>query len=280
MNLEPIKNQLLPGLDFAAYRALPGYSGSTVRVIERSPLACKHRLESPITSNALTTGSSVHTVIETRGAFLDALAVYPGAVRRGKEWDAFQADNAGRAIVKADEAEQLQSIWASVSAHPGATRYLNAPGESELSMTWADPGTGLPRRGRIDKLCRLDGRAVLVDWKTTADSSPEGFARSFVKYGYGEQLADYRHAYELITGEVCDVVVVAIETRAPYEVAVYTVGDEILAQGLADAGRHLNQFFHALTTDTWAPRVPVEEPLLLPAWATRSDDDDDFGLEA
>jgi hypothetical protein len=45
--------------------------------------------------------------------------------------------------------------------------------------------------GRLDRICRVDGRLALVDWKTSNGIWPEYFM----------QIAAYRHAYEEQTGE-------------------------------------------------------------------------------
>lgn len=270
-------NQLLHGIPFAEYRNLEGVSVTALKRLGRSPLSYHYFTTAAFDSPSLGLGRAIHSAVLEPDLYTREFAAYDG-IRRGKEWDAFRQANLGLSVIKAEEAETVEAIRNAVMAHEGADRYLRAPGESEVSLQWTDSATGLACRARLDRLAEINGEMVIVDLKSCRDSSPEGFGRAFHSLGYAEQLASYQYGFEVVTGLRARVVVIAVETTAPHEVAVYTIGNEIICMGLQSYFDHIHLLAHCREVG-YPAAVPNEQPLTLPVWATRSDEDLDY-LEA
>lgn len=86
------------------------------------------REESP----AFDVGSYFHTgVLEPHRLKMDCI-VYPGKVRRGKDWDKFKAKNKGKAIVTQAQKDQALGLVRAVKDSPVAQEYLD--GKAEVSL--------------------------------------------------------------------------------------------------------------------------------------------------
>lgn len=171
---------------------------------------------------------------------------------------------AGRTpILNHDYRAALQMAKA-VKRHPTAGP-LFVGGEVEHSFYWVDDATGVTRRARADYL-RPD---CFVDLKTTADASPEGFAKSVANFGYDMQADAYITGHETLTGDRIPFYFVAVEKAAPHLVAVYELDDVSLAVGHARNAEALALFAQCESDQSW-PGYPLGvTPLSSPAWHTR-----------
>lgn len=215
-------------------------------------------------------------------------AVYPGKVRRGKEWEAFEAQHAGelialahewaavepllsaRQIMTSAELEVARRMAAAVHAHPEAHALLTG-GKAEVPIFWQDAKTGVDCKGRIDYLA--PGR--IVDLKTTADVSPWAFSRQAARLLMHLQLAFYADGWQTSTSSEAspDVYVVAVESEPPFDVAVYRITDETLAAGREEYRRLLRRLVECVETDTWPGVAPGIVDFMLPSWAVAGGDE-------
>ena len=267
---------LTPGIPFADYLALPGLSISNLKVLRESPLKYLHNLTAPRTETAaLALGTAAHTAILEPRKFNPA--VFTGATRRGKEWDAFLAAHAGEIILKQDDLDLVEGMRNSVRSYGPAMRYL-VDGQAELTMQWADPATGRKCRGRIDWLTAIDGRPVIVDLKTTRSAKPFAFGGQAAKLGYHLQLAYYFDGFTAITGETPAMKIIAVESSAPFEPAVFSIPEDMILQGREEYQQLLQRLAECEETNNWPPALETESDLSLPTWAYGSEDDDVSGL--
>jgi exodeoxyribonuclease VIII len=93
----------------------------------------------------------------------------------------------GAVFLKAADYDTCLAVRDAVAAHPIAKALLDGP--TERSAVWRDKETGALCKARFDQL--TNGVPALTDLKTTADASPEAFARSIYRYGYYLQAAHY-----------------------------------------------------------------------------------------
>lgn len=114
---------------------------------------------------------------------------------------------------------------------------------------------GVLCKGQADVL----GDDFITDLKTTSDASSYGFSRSVYNYGYHVQSAFY---CELFGRR--DFYFVAIETDAPYAVAVYKMSDEYLDLGRKLVEKYLNIYKQCRASDIWPSYE--NSVLSLPAW--------------
>lgn len=272
-------------LPFPDYCAVPGVNWSTLSKMRASPAHYRHALthSRPPTPDQAT-GSAVHTLVLEPGEFATRYAIYQGeGTRASKEYRAFVADVAkDREVLKFGEYEEVSAMAAAVDQHPAAGPLFTS-GWAERSFQWADPATGLQCKGRTDWLA-FDGlvsgdagqpdrqRVILVDLKTARSSDPREFGRSAASYGYHLQLAHYRAGLRANGIEVSQVLIVVVESSAPYDVCVYEVTDDQLARADAEVAALLARVKECRDSDHWPGRSDEITPLDLPSWVMGSDD--------
>jgi len=135
----------------------------------------------------------------------------------------------GTTIISREVWEDCQGMAASVRKHPIASRMLEV-GDAERVFRQRVKDEPFYRQSRMDFVADIgSGGIVLVDLKTTDDLST--FARKAWKFGYPEQLAFYKDLFCRTTGNTpgqIDVLIVAVEKKAPYKVAVANLPHSIL----------------------------------------------------
>lgn len=196
------------------------------------------------------------------------VAVWDGKVRRGKEWDAFQAEHAGCIIATAAEVEAALTMAEAVRNHPVAASYLQH-GMAEATLLWEMGSRKC--KGRVDWLDQSTD--TIVDLKTAAEIDPRSFGRAVLRYATDLQLAFYADGYTAITGRTPRVVVIAVESKPPHDVIVYRVPDSVIARGRAEYWRLLDLLTTCEASGQWPGQAADEVELELPVWATVADEE-------
>ena len=261
-----------PPVTFADYIALPGINWSSLRNLrDGSPLHYRHALthERPDTV-ALRNGRAVHTAILEPDRIGEDLVVFPGARRAGKDWDAFEAENTGRTIVKPNEYADIIATRDAVRGHHLAAPYLGT-GVREYTIQWTDKATGLLCKARPDWLTMSADGLVLVDLKTARAIDEGGFGRQAQRLGYPCQLAHYAAGLAAIGLPVSKIVFVIVESKAPHDVGVLVMTDEQRKNATAEVADLLGRVAHCHLTDQWPGRYAAESPLVLPDYLALGD---------
>ncbi len=258
--VEPLPNTLSQPLRY-----------SVLKLMDKSPAHARHAMlrSGSEQSLAMRLGSGAHALLlgggevrissglssEGVSACIKAIRAgedvrqYPGAVRRGKEWDKFSATNEGATIVLQKDYEQAKSIVDqeaagvvlvskeqhdrahaianAIKANEVAQRVLFAPkAECEKRIDWTWNG----RAWRSTPDARMF--RVLAELKTTRCAQPDVFRWDVQRMGYHAQLAIYRHAIEQAEGwKPRDVYLFAVETTPPYVVVPYKLSERSLEHG-------------------------------------------------
>ena len=268
-------------VDFSDYSRIKAYNGSSVVNMMRSPLFYKWCKDNPdVPTPAKKLGTFTHTMILEPNRVGD-FVVYGDAkdqkVRQGKVWEEFQKLHEGRTIITRKERDAMVGVAVAVRKNPRVADLLRN-GRSELSMVWKDLELKVLCKGRIDYL-REDGRPVIVDLKTTRDSRPFQFGNQAFRLGYHIKLAMYQDGYHALTGELAQVKIIAVESKPPYETAVYNVPSDVLQQGAEDKLRLMRKILECEAEDKWPGANEEEANLSLPSYAyTESDDLADLEL--
>ena len=127
-------------------------------------------------------------------------------------------------------------------------------GQSEVTMLWHQ--YDVPCKARIDY---LTGSAIL-DVKTCADASPEGFARQIATFQYHVQAAHYANGFREVVGWDLDrFVFIAVESEAPYAVGCYTLDARSLQSGRILIERAAEAYRRALTMEPAAAAAYADE---------------------
>lgn len=265
--VENDRGRIVAGVPYEVYSKLPGENVSKLKELRRSPLHYRHACDNPREpSKAMVLGTAAHCATLEPERFGAEFAVYGGAVRRGKEWDAFSADAQvrGLTVITADERDTALAIAAAVRACPEAMKYL-ATGHPEVSMEWTRNGHKC--RGRVDWLTTLDGADVVVGLKTSRDCRPREFGRQSADLAYHWQWAFYKDGFEAITGRTPYMVEIVVESAAPHAVAVYIIGEAVMTQGRDEYEAALEELAECRASGVWPGPVQGEQELVLPDWA-------------
>jgi hypothetical protein len=194
---------------------------SHLKAYGRSPAHGRHaRLASrDDPSIAMERGTAVHAIL-----FGDKRVVcYPGAVRRGKEYDAFALQHAGAEILGKTEYDKANRMADAVRACKLAEPLLNGVREDTLLFNW------------MGKACRatpdVRGPDYLTELKTSQSSDPAKFLWQARRFAYHAQMKMQEIGCEMMRIKIRDHWIVCVESEAPHPVTVFHVEPEALEEG-------------------------------------------------
>jgi hypothetical protein len=219
-------------------------------------------------TKALLTGQAVHAAILEPHKFHEDFTIMPafnGRTNDGKDQKAlWLASNGGKTVIDIETYELAMRLRDKVHGHKAAAELLRI-GKAEQTIFFDEPESGAACKCRPDFLTS-DG--IIVDLKTTMDASPEAFGRSAFKYRYHVQAAFYSHGFELDRGYSPEAFVfIAVETSAPFEVAVYHADDNIVSLGRDTYMPELHRYAACARTGKWPGYGEGIQMLNLPGYA-------------
>lgn len=259
------------------YLSLPGLSISRLKELRRSPQHYLYRMKVPRESAAMRLGTAAHCAVLEPERFDEQFAVWDRRTdggklspRRGRVWEAFEREHAGRTIITDAEAELVEAIRHAVHTHPATGRYLWT-GDPEVTMQWELGNRTC--KGRVDWLTTDAHRPVLVGLKTARDCRPFIFGAQAARLGYHLQWAFYHDGYAAIQGVEPRLVEIVVESDPPHAVAVYSIPRDIIDQGRDEYRNLLAQLDECTAAQRFPGPCDVEQELSLPTWVYRTDDD-------
>lgn len=216
---------------------------SNLKRLALSPAHYAHAISSwSPSARAMTIGNAAHSIV--LGG--KNVVVYPGKVRRGKEWDAFQLEHSSALILSRSEHAATIGCVESIRSNALAMRMLEGEREAELPM-WRLSGRWCG--GRPD----VRGRTHLTELKTSYTSHPLWFVRHGIRMAYHGQLAWYRDGVEEVTGEQLACCIVAVETKAPYVVTCMQLTDRAVVAGQKQNRLWFEQLLACEAAGEWPP---------------------------
>ncbi|WP_424859336.1 PD-(D/E)XK nuclease-like domain-containing protein [Tepidimonas sp. HKU77] len=259
------------------YHAHPAVGHSGLVRIMRSPAHFREFVtNSPEPTPAMLFGTAVHAAILEPDSFARDYVVAPKFDRRTKEGkaaaEAWEAENAGKTALTAEQMEAVNKMVANVRNHAGAANLLGC-GLAEMSGFWVDQETGIECKCRPDWLVTMEERpewvTAIIDVKTCVDASADGFSRAIATLGYDVQVAFYQDGIKAITGKTLPFYFIAVEKDAPYAVACYKASDEVIEIGRAKYRAALQLLKWCRDNDRWPGYQPNGEieTITLPRWA-------------
>lgn len=265
----------MPADQYHAHYAV-GHSG-LLRIMRSPAHYTEYISNPPAPTPAMMFGTAFHTALLEPERFADTFVVTPKFDRRTKEGkaavEAWEAGNAGKTPLTADQMVAIEKMVANIKSHTGAAKLL-ANGLAEMSGFWIDPETGIECKCRPDFLV-MDGQAVtgIVDVKTCCDASAEGFARAIATLGYDMQAAFYQEGFEALAGRTVPFYFIAVEKDAPHAVAAYKASDEVIEVGRSKYRAALQLLRWCKDNDRWPAYQPNGEieTINLPRWAANFD---------
>lgn len=188
---------IFPDMPQADYHRLDATSRSDLLALMRSPAYYQWRLEHPQPETpAMRIGTAIHTAILEPDRFARDYAVGPDVklnTKAGKEqWADFaQAHPDDVILLRAHEGAQVHAIADAVRKSSAASKLLQGGGETETTVVWEDPATGVICRARPDRWFKSERGHVVLDLKSTRDAEPRAFRNQIARAKYDLQLAFY-----------------------------------------------------------------------------------------
>lgn len=224
-------------------------------------------------------GNAAHDMLLLSDRWPECYHVLPAdfnanATKAQADWHAEReaAREAGKVILKADEAETVRAMAASLRANAFAAAALSN-GESEVTLVWQDPETGVWLRARPDFLPHK--RLIVPDLKTAADGSPRAFARQIANFGYAQSAALYSDGIKAIYGaHPSNWLHVVLEKEPPHVVSLYELPGEDIERGRWLNRKAIRVFADCLSRDRWPGYADEPVQIGLPGWERKTIDDD------
>ena len=195
---------------------------SHLRAYGRSPAHGRHARIAPKGDEtlAMERGTAVHAILFGTKKVIG----YPGATRRGKEYDAFVAGHPDHEILSMKEYDKAMRMADAVTTCQLAEPLLRGVTEETLLFDWM----GLKCRATPD----VRGAGFLTELKTSQSSDPNKFLWHARRMHYHAQMRFQEYACERSRVErVKDRWIVCVEADAPHPVTVFHVEPEALEEG-------------------------------------------------
>lgn len=236
------------------YRQHEGISRSALWKMRESPEKAKWAWDHPEPPTpALLFGQAVHKLLLEPETFDDEFAVAPNIDRRTKDgkaaYNAFCEALGDRAIITPDQFQTAVEMRNTAIHAPFVAKLLK--GEHEKPISWLDDLTGETCKIRLDVLSEIDGRPLIVDYKSTQDASTDGFMRHAINLGYDFQAAMYCEGVEKVTGKKPIFVFIPQEKTAPYAVNILQADDLFLKRGYEIYRELLGIYHECKTSGNW-----------------------------
>lgn len=260
------------GMPSEQYFAVEAMSQSGAKKIRQSPLHyIVDRQTKKEPTPAMIIGTALHDRVLEPEAFDARVVCAPKFDRRTKEGkagaEAFESENASRICLKPDDYDMVLRCGDAIFAHPAA-RELLAGALVEQSMFWIDARYKVPCKARVD----ARNHGLLIDVKSCADASPEGFAKQIADFEYHAQGAHYISGNEhLLDASPDGFVFIAVEKEPPRAVGVYLLPGEGVLAGAHLMDIALSRYAEALANGEFRGYADTIEQIRLPRWALRFD---------
>jgi hypothetical protein len=239
---------------------------SHLRAYGRSPAHGKHaRLAAKDDPTyAMERGTAVHAIIFGN----KKVCAYPGAVRRGKEYDAFAATHQDHEILTKAEYDKASRMADAVRACKLAEPLLNGIREDTLHFKWM----GLTCRSTPD----VRGPDFVTELKTASTSDPSRFIWHARRMHYHAQLRFEEYACESLSVRIREHWIVCVESEAPHPVTVFHLEPEAREEGEKLLTLWAERLKNCEASDNYPGYSDCAVPLVWP----KEDIEYDFGEEA
>jgi hypothetical protein len=275
-------------VDAADYHRSLGVTKSGLLMLMKSPAHYYHWLtsEPDPSTRAMNKGTATHTLLFEPHKWNDEIAVVPpdapdrptkamleaakpsaASQERVAWWSKFESENEGKCIINAEEEADARAMVEAVLKHEEILpllKHKSAQAEVSISAVEEIGGLSIPCKMRCDLLTE-DGK-TMVDLKTAQDASQEGFSKAFMSRGYWMQAAHYIATARLAGIPVERFIFVAVESTAPYSVALYELDAKSLEKAFTIRKRLLETLVQCYATGKFPAYAKGINSLTLPPW--------------
>lgn len=268
-------------------------SVSALKKIKVSPAHYKEA-EKVEETDAMRFGSAYHSFVLEYEKFTDEYYIWddtdicqvligegyksPRSTKDYKAWQESEMRIIGdKKIIKKDEFVRIQAMRDRLFSHPYA-KMLLTKGDAEVGLS----GTIQTTAGEINIKLKPDyiksAKHIIVDLKTAADASIDGFTRSAADHDYHIQAAFYSDMIELMNNDNrrMTFIFIAQEKISPYAFNLFEASPQFIGQGRYEYEMLLQLYKYCLDNDKWpgyqcfcSNKYGLLE-LDLPKWAIKS----------
>lgn len=250
-------------MDNDTYHASPGVSNSKLKVFMDDVRDYHYQFLSgeyvAKPKSCFDFGSAVHDIC-LLGSQANIVAI-PSSVlsksgsKAGGAWKDFEAENAGKMLLKHDEYMAVLRCVDAVAKHPVASKLLYAQGPTEHAFSYDDETLGLTLRCKVDKLCLLPAGNVVMDLKTTGTGTKAAkFAKQIANLNYHCQDYFYRKVLAASGVDIDSFVFVAVSVDQPHMVDCYTLDDEFRKLAEVEVENALTELAERTRANDWLSR--------------------------
>jgi len=209
------------------YHSRSEISCSQVKTILKNPYEYLVKVKRE-PSKAMDFGSCVHKLLLEPDDFDKEFAIMPDIDKRTKEgketYASFMMEHGNKTLLNAEDFEKAK--WCSNIAKEIAGAFFKN-GKAEGSFF--SELESVPVRCRPDYY--IEDRGIIVDVKTTADASKDGFIKSVANFGYHIQAAFYLDTLRSLGMRADKFMFVAIETKEPFMIGLYELDETSIEHG-------------------------------------------------
>lgn len=219
--------------------------------------------------------------VDSKGKVSDApWATSEGKKRIADAAAAFEAAHPGAILCTEDELYRADAMAASLTK---AEAKFGAALHREVCVLWDDTD-GTPCILRADAIFVVNGKVVIVDYKTTGKPlTDRNLQTAFFQWGYQRQAAQYDEGVRaaqaaglLPPGEV-EFQIGWVSSLAPFEAHFQTVPVEVIEAGEDDVKEARRRWMHGRATGEWATASEMgalANAVQLPRWMLNFDEGD------
>ena len=208
------------------YHSHNSISASGLKTIYKKSVFHYINKEQFTSTPAMNFGSAVHSALLEPDK-KEILALPEKINLRTKKDRDFKAklieDNKDKIIISHDEKKYLEQIVDNVNSNSLAMKLLN--GLDEIEYSYYGSIDEVDVRVRPDGLKR---NRHIIDIKTCQDASPKAFRNAIYNFSYHLQACFYSEA---LGYDPASFRFIAIENKYPFDVAVYSLSDELIERG-------------------------------------------------
>ena len=235
------------------YFAFDAASNSRLSQLAKSPAHCYAAINGVWSdTEALRFGSAAHAAVLQPMEYATRYTTFVGDLRSKaakEEFAELRAKFGDRNVLRGDAQETIAEMVTAVRQHRAARTILDLPGPSEVVALWKHEQTGLLCKMKVDHYAVE--AAVLIDYKTTTDASPDAFSRSIHNYGYHRQGAFYIMGMRSLGIDMKDFVLIAQEKTAPFAVSACRIHDFALEAGRDELEQLLTTYAECKSSGHW-----------------------------
>lgn len=249
-------------IDIEDYHKSTGISNSGLSLILESPAKYYYQYMSGLytkkdtESKAL--GSAVHCLVLEPELFSQNFELLPpGFTRHSNANKEYYSSilKAGKKPIKQDEFEEASSMAYAINSNKAFKAILELKGKGNIEHSlFLKHESGITLKSRPDWYCD----DLIIDVKTTKCAREDSFSRSVGEFGYHRQAYLSTLVLSKLTGrEYNKVLLVAVESEAPYLTSIYLLDLEAINKGKEEVEKAIEIYHECLERNFW-PGYPEQ----------------------